>query len=600
MSIIEADSPIPRDPAALAPDEPSSAPNGRRWRGDVAAVACYLAAGLYVTAKLWLSPQRYTLAGPGGVDLYVFESFMAHGARVVTHLQNPFFTDRLNAPDGVNMMANTSMLGLSIPMTPITLLFGPHFTVLAATVFCLAATASAWYYVLSRHLVTNRFAAFVAGALCGFAPGIISQATGHVNFTAQFLVPFIGWRVIRLGDPGRAVRNGLALGALVIWQAFLNEEYLFYTAIGCAIFVGIWALARPREAVARVRTFAAGLAVAAGLAGLALAYPLYVQFKGPQSYVGLPFDPARFYADAYSFVLFSSESLAGSRHIAAQYARNTSEENTFFGWPLVILAAVLMVWLWRSVIARAATAVALVFASIALGKQVVVAKHPTGIFGPYQHLARYPVFELSMPSRYALMVVPMLAILLALAGDRVAAMGVRWRAGWYAVLVAALLPIAPTPLAVISAPAVPHFITGGAWHGYVEDGRSLVGVPIVSGAPWNIATLRWSSVTNMDFVTPGGYFIGPRGNDDRQARFNAPPRLTGALLDKVARYGVVPQIGDSERRAAMQDLRFWNASVVVLGQHKYEDALHETLDELLGPGQRVDDVWLWDVRSAIR
>jgi len=577
--------------------EEASRPGFRRWHGDLAAVACYVAVGVYVTIQLWAAPRRYTLAGPGGTDLYVFESFMAHGARVITDLQNPFVTDRLNAPYGINMMGNTSMLGLSIPLSPVTLLFGPNATVLVAVVLSLAGTASAWYFVLSRHLVTSRIAAFAAGALCGFAPSMMSQAVGHVNFIAQFLIPIIGWRVIKLGEPGRAVRNGAILGALVIWQAFLNEEFLLFTAIGCTFFVGTWALANRREARHRFGTFFTGLGVAAAIGAAALAYPLYVQFFGRQSYEGLPFDPGRFYADVYSYFLFSSESLAGSREVAALYAPNTSEENTFLGWPLMILTAVLAVWLWRVVAARAAAVVASVFGLISLGREIVVARHHSGVPAPYKYLAHLPLFDLSLPSRYALVCVPMIGILIAIAGDRLATRSRRDQLIGYAVLAAALVPIAPTPLAVHEVPPTPRFITSGDWRSYVDDGGTLVGVPISAGAQWNITTLRWSSVTGMDIVMPGGYFIGPAGPDNKRARWNAPPRPTSTLLDRVAYRGVAPNVTDEDRRAAREDLRFWRASVVVLGPHKYEADLRSTLEALLGPGQRVDDVWLWDVRS---
>ncbi len=45
--------------------------------------------------------------------------------RIFTHGENPLFTPQLNAPDGVNLMANTGLLGLTVPLVPVTLLFGP-------------------------------------------------------------------------------------------------------------------------------------------------------------------------------------------------------------------------------------------------------------------------------------------------------------------------------------------------------------------------------------------------------------------------------------------------------------------------------------------
>ena len=75
------------------------------------------------------------------------------------HHVNPLISGLQNAPLGVNMMANTAMLGFSIPMTPVTLVFGPTVTWAIALTGSLAGTAAAWYWVFSRHLVKSRAAA---------------------------------------------------------------------------------------------------------------------------------------------------------------------------------------------------------------------------------------------------------------------------------------------------------------------------------------------------------------------------------------------------------------------------------------------------------
>jgi hypothetical protein len=63
----------------------------------------------------------------------------------------------------------------------------------------------------------------------------------------------------------------------------------------------------------------------------------------------------------------------------------------------------------------------------------------------------------------------------------------------------------------------------------------------------------------------------------------------------VATTGVVPEITDEQRRAAAEDLRFWQAGVVVLGPHPFREQLKQAVDALLGPGRQVDDVWIWTV-----
>ena len=96
---------------------------------------------------------------------------------------------------------------------------------------------------------------------------------------------------------------------------------------------------------------------------------------------------------------------------------------------------------------------------------------------------------------------------------------------------------------------------------------------------------------------PGGYFIGP--GPEGEGIFGAATRPTAMLMYVTIDTGQVPAIGSAERAQALDDLRFWRASVVVLGDHPREEQLRALMTALLGPAQRVDDVWLWDVRGQV-
>ncbi len=175
---------------------------------DVAAYLCYLALTLWSTARLWPGLDTRMVDGShgGNEDYRLFEWFLAYDARTVRHLQNPFLSTLQNAPDGVNLMSNTGLVGLGVPLAPVTWLAGP--TVTCNLIICLAlfCTAASWYQVLSRYLATSRLAAAVGGALCGFGPGMLAHSRGHLNLVAQFLLPVIILLVLRLAEPGRLVR----------------------------------------------------------------------------------------------------------------------------------------------------------------------------------------------------------------------------------------------------------------------------------------------------------------------------------------------------------------------------------------------------------
>jgi hypothetical protein len=118
----------------------SSPPPARRW-GDAGAGLSYLVLSLLVLSRLWPAPNGRVLSANDD-DHGFFLFVMAHGERVLFHGAHPSVSDRLNVPDGVNMMANTSVLALSLPFAPVTHVFGPGVTVALLLTVGLSGTAA--------------------------------------------------------------------------------------------------------------------------------------------------------------------------------------------------------------------------------------------------------------------------------------------------------------------------------------------------------------------------------------------------------------------------------------------------------------------------
>ncbi|MEU5940039.1 hypothetical protein ABZ807_12770 [Micromonospora sp. NPDC047548] len=602
--------------------DPTRRPRRRPSRADILAIAAYVVHGVFVCLTYWVDVQ-HRVSSHLPTDHSWFEWLFQHGAYSVRHLENPLFSARQNAPDGVNMMANTSLLGMTLPLAPVTLLFGPQVTYALYLGGALAATAATSYWMLSRHLVRSRAAAFVGGAFLGFAPGIVHHANGQPNFVSNFLLPVIVARVLRLGEPGRWRRDGIVLGLLVAYQIFINEEMLLLTALACLVVVLAYVAQRPRAARARAGAFLAALGLGGGLALLLTAYPIWYQFNGPQSYRGLQGGVFHNWGeDLVAFVTFARDTVAGDE--AVEKTIGLTEQNTWFGWPLVLVALAALVLLWRrSLPARIAGVLVVVFTVAAIGPKVRFDGVETAVDGPWAYLSDdLPLVEMMMPTRLALVVTAAVGVLLALAWDAAASHGRslvpapraaadevgtaartatparrRWvRPVGYAAITLAVLPLFPRPLPAQPVDAPPHFITAGGWRPYVPAGRTLVPVPIPSNVH-GLPTLRWSALTGHEFPVPGGYFIGP--NLDGQGVFGAPNRPTSTLIYSTMDTGAVPALTEENRRQAVEDLRYWKASVVVLGAHPREAVLRELMTGLIGPPQRVDDVWLWDVRPLV-
>ncbi|PZF89818.1 hypothetical protein [Micromonospora endophytica] len=550
---------------------------------------------------MWLNPQDGIRDNPN--DMAQFEWMMAHGARVVTEFAYPFSSDRMNVPESVNLMANTSVLSVSLPMTPITLLLGTRTAFLLFLTLGMIATATAWYFVLSRVLIGARGPAWLGAAFCAYAPAMVSHANAHPNIVSQYVVPLIIWRTVRLADAGRWLRNGILLALVIVWQAFLNLEILLMVAIGLGVVMVALAIGRP-ELRGRARPFLAGLGVAAAASGVLLAYPLYVQFFGPGAYRGLPWLIRGYSTDLASFFAYSRESLAGDARGAAGLAKNPTEENAFFGWPLVILVAALVWWLRRNVVVIGLAVLGLIFALLSLGREIRFERAETGVPGPWAVLEDLPLLHAVVPTRWSLAITPIIGLLLAYGTERVRQLAARYpdrrsqiRFGTVTVLAMALVPLLPTPLPTRRLDPVPEFVTSGAWRPYLEGGRSVVTLPLPDTEYTD--PLRWSARTRLAMPIARGYFLGPdtRPGRDRVALFTAPPRPTSSFFASIRRTGEVPAVTAQTRRDAVEDLRYWRAGVVILGPHDRADALRTGMTELTGiEPTRTGGVWLWDVR----
>lgn len=571
----------------------------RRWH--LLAPLSYVVLAVVVMIQLWISPSGRVLShndDDHGFFLYV----LAHGERVLFDGENPFFSDRMNVPDGVNMMANTTILALSVPFAPVTHLFGPGVTLVLLLTLSLAGTAAAWWWVLRRHLVRTERAAWLGGLWCGFAPAMVSHANGHVNFVALFVVPFIVVQALRLRERGRVVRGGVALGLLIVLQVFLNEEILLFTAMTLAVFVIAYACVRFAEVREVAGRFLAGLGVAAGTSLLLLAYPLHYQFQGPQSYSGQPFEPGKFVTDLLSVGAYARQSLFGYSGIARILSVSPTEDDAFWGPAMLVMLVVCARMLWRDLAARSAIIAGIVMLVAALGPRLRVSGTDTGIPLPFALVQHVPIIDLVSVTRFAMVPSVIIGVVIALAADRAGALATRRRRRWFWVGMAlAIVPVLPKPLPTIPADPLPAFIADGMYADYVAEDRTLVTVPLPEVTNGRTG-MRWFALSGLDYRIPRGYFMGPQNPpSNTTGSWNAAPRYTDTLLDSVGAYGQVPALSADNRAQAIEDLRFWRAAVVVLDPAaENHDALRATVTGLLGAEpQTVGGVELWDVRDLV-
>jgi len=568
---------------------------------DLAVLAAYLGTALHVLSGL-IGRTSTNYLSQGVQDHQAFEWYFGASAHNVATLSNPLFSDRQNFPDGVNLMANAAVTGLGIPLAPLTLATSAHVTFFVVELLGLAGTAAAWFWFLRRRGL-GRTGSAVGGWFVGFAPAMISHANGHPNFIALFLIPVIIDRVLRLAEGNRRTRDGVILGLLVTWQLFIGEEPLLLAAIGMMI-AGLVLVAHRRIHLGRALP---GIGIGAGLCLALVALPLWWQFAGRQSYTSIYHPPGG--NDLAQLWGRATRTVGADPWASAALSMNRTEENSFFGIPLWILAGVIVLALIRRPVVQALTVVIVVTAWLSLGEEVLLRGQPTGIPSLWALFDELPVLENVLPTRFVMIAVPALAGLLAIGIDAaVTSSPLRrddvdlptWQpkiGGWIvtgAALVA-LLPVVPTALRVDPRPSVPTFFTGDAWRDW-SHGGSILAVP-----PTDIVDARafdWQlAADTMSFPIVEGYFVGPNGRADRGGQYGATRRPLSLWLYDVNAANALMPATEPQRLQFAEDLRAWRTDTVVLPMRSQTTALLDSLVTVLGEPVQVEDVLVWDVRE---
>jgi hypothetical protein len=140
---------------SAAPTTDAAPGSERRWRRLRTAapwlvMCCYLIGAVAVAARLWADPAgREQFSGVGDNEL--FSWFLRYAATAVAHGHLPaLVTAAMNAPQGINLMWNTSFLLPGVLLTPLTLLAGPQVSLTVALTLGFAGSAASLFWVLRR------------------------------------------------------------------------------------------------------------------------------------------------------------------------------------------------------------------------------------------------------------------------------------------------------------------------------------------------------------------------------------------------------------------------------------------------------------------
>jgi hypothetical protein len=514
---------------------------------------------------------------------------------------NPLLTDYLDYPAGVNLMWNGLFPMPAILVSPVTLALGPVLARNLLMTLALGSSSFTAYLACSRY-VAHRGAAFLGGLLYGFSPYMIAHSLAHLHLVIAFVPPLL---LLALDDVFLRQRRswigaGLLLGLLAGLQLWIGEETLATEGLVAAIGLAILIALRP-AGVREKAPYAVRALATAGAAFLIFgAFPLAVQFLGPQR-VGGTLQPLNVYAsDLLNFVLPTRlQALAppAALRVTDQLSGNLTEWDAYLGVPLIALLVVAVVRARRDhQVVRFCGLLGLAVAMLSMGITVHVGgamsslpipllalalprvRHGApgrtmlfSITAAWAALALLPVVRDILPNRLMLYVFLLAGMVLAALVAEIAKAAPRLRLLGGLGVALALLPLAPNLPFPASTMAMPAYFKADALR--LPEGSVALVAPYSRGAAAD--AMFWQAQAGMRFRMPEGYAFVPGPS------LSPPPTVLGNRMIEIEKRGGTA-IGPVERTAMLQDLARWRVKTVIVGPMPHQSEMVTFFSDLLG------------------
>jgi hypothetical protein len=499
--------------------EGNSQSGARRAVLAAAALAVYAIAWFAFFLPVWLAPDRRMIGYCHELcDAIQFVWGINWGAHSLAHYRNPFATDVLNFPWGVNGMWQTWTVSLGWLLFPLSFVLRPLALYnLAVTSACTMNSLGG--YLVARAIVGGFWGPLLAGVYFGFSPYFEAQLEGHLHVVATFCVclAFLCLRRLALGRS--FLRWGLALGLCQAFQIFTGEELLFTFWLLCATVAAL-SLVVSRLLGARwvdravILNLARGIGVGWGFTLVICGPALYYQFYGANAIRGAV-HPQRFtiassllkgYAEYLPFL--NPNLVLGQSTYGDAYAPFIS----LFAIALVVAAVVAGRRRVRTWVIAGTCATFLVFS---LGPYLTFdGKHRLAPL-PWTLLDGLPLFDQVLPSRLGIYVYLCIALLLADLLRSARARTAAWR------VLAVCLSLATLLSDVQEAFRIPYFYASLPQPRFFlrprqgfDPNAGVLTAPVAGASRYSAAPMLWQADARFGFKLVGGYFIGlPPANE---------------------------------------------------------------------------------------
>jgi hypothetical protein len=440
------------------------------------------------------------IAGQGS-DPFAFVWFLAWWPWAILHHLNPLFTQLVWNPVGVCLAWVTSVPLLALIGWPLTLIS----PVLTFNVFLLSAPVlSAWTaYFLCLFITRKPGAAVIGGFLFGFSSYEMAQDSAVLNLSFTLCVPLLLLIVLVRLEGGLTRARAVLFGGLVLICQFLLCIEIFAMIFfwgGIAWGLGMaWLPARRRA----LRRLAVDGLWTAPFVVLALS-PFLISMALHAGSVNLPgLWPYYFVADPLNFFIPSHNNLLGGwLGIATQFNGGIQEQDGYIGLPLLLIIALFAREKFESAACRILLVMLLVLLVASLGPRLWVAGQVYRLGLPWTLFVHLPLLGSALPTRFALFVSLLAAIIAVLWMTE--AVTKRQRLARYALGIAACVFLAPQPHPWMRLPTSQFFQPGRVEAALGTNARLLV-LPFAINGPSSF----WQQDEKFGFVQTGGYLGFP-------------------------------------------------------------------------------------------
>jgi hypothetical protein len=539
-----------------------------RHHGALLAVCVYGTLALLAYLPSWPGdPNHLPVCGCGDQAQTVW--FLRWTPFALAHWYNPWFSNYIAYPSGVNLAQNTTTPLLGVLTSPISKTFGPvaSFTFLMWLGF--TASATSCFFAL-RRWVDRAGAAFAGGLLYGFSPYVVAQGSGHINLMFVPIPPlillFLDELIVR--QRSSPIKWGIGLGLLMTAQFYVSSEIFITTALVALIGITILAISQPAKVRPHATHALRGLLWAAIICVPLIIEPVIFALIGPRSYItSSAHGTYPFEADLLGTFVpdhFQKIAPSGLVDIGNRLVIGVASNGSYLGIPLLVFMAYTAVRWWRLGVVRFAVGMDLIVWVLALGPRLTIDTRMTSIPLPYAILDHLPLVPGLVVARLSLYVDLFAALLLAVGLDRVrrsTRTSIRHQLPSSRVVtltMAAIITLIATPL-VPNWPyaeahvAVPRFFNSNAAK-QIPAGSVVLTYPFPDYP--QLDAMLWQASDDMRFRILGGYALVPTAH--RLAYYYTfPATLPAVPITLVGDYvGMNPsQVIPGTPRASPSDMR---------------------------------------------